>query len=37
LTDEPLRVRWIEEGERRAVDPRPRALHDVHAPENMSP
>ena len=37
LTDEPLRVRWIEEGELRAVDPDLRALHDVNAPEDMSP
>lgn len=37
LTDEPLRVRWIEERELRAVDPQLRALHDVNAPEDMSP
>jgi hypothetical protein len=37
LTDEPLRVRWIEEGELRAVDPQRRALHNVNAPEDMSP
>jgi molybdenum cofactor guanylyltransferase len=37
LTDEPLRVRWIEEGELRAVDPDLRALHNVNAPEDMSP
>ena len=38
LTDEPLRVRWIEEGEPlRAVDPQLRARHNVHAPEDMSP
>jgi molybdopterin-guanine dinucleotide biosynthesis protein A len=36
LTDEPLRVRWIEEGELRAVDPDLRALHNVNAPEDMS-
>jgi hypothetical protein len=37
LTDEPLRVRWIEERELRAVDPHLRALHNVNAPEDMSP
>jgi molybdopterin-guanine dinucleotide biosynthesis protein A len=37
LTDEPLRVRWIEEGELREVDPDLRALHNVNAPEDMSP
>jgi hypothetical protein len=35
--DEPLRVRWIEEGELRTVDPQLRALYNVHAPEDMSP
>lgn len=30
-------VRWIEEGELRAVDPQLRALHNVNAPEDMSP
>jgi molybdopterin-guanine dinucleotide biosynthesis protein A len=37
LTDEPLRVRWVEEGELRVVDPHLRALHNVNAPEDMSP
>lgn len=37
LTDEPLRVRWIEEDELRAIDPDLRALHNVNAPEDMSP
>jgi molybdopterin-guanine dinucleotide biosynthesis protein A len=37
LTDEPRRVRWIEEDELRAVDPDLRALHNVNAPEDMSP
>ena len=37
LTDEPLRVRWIEEDALRAVDPDLRALHNVNAPEDMSP
>ena len=36
LTDESLRVRWIEEDELRAVDPHLRALHNVNAPEDMS-
>jgi hypothetical protein len=36
LTDEPLRVRWTEEGER-AIDLHLHALHNVHAPEDMSP
>jgi len=35
LTDEPLWVRWIEEASC-AVDPHLRALHNVHAPEDMS-
>jgi hypothetical protein len=37
LTDEPRRVRWVEEGELRAVDPRLRVLHNVNAPDDMSP
>jgi hypothetical protein len=37
LTDEPLPVRWIEDGELRAVDPHLRALHNVHVPEDLSP
>ena len=37
LTDDPVQVRWIEEGELRAVDPQLRALHNVNAPEDMSP
>jgi len=36
LTDEPLRVRWIEEDDVRAVDPDLRALHNVNAPEDLS-
>jgi molybdopterin-guanine dinucleotide biosynthesis protein A len=37
LTDEPLRIRWIEEDALPAVDPDLRALHNVNAPEDMSP
>jgi molybdopterin-guanine dinucleotide biosynthesis protein A len=35
LTDEDLRVRWIEEAEVRAIDPDLRALHNVNAPEDL--
>lgn len=35
LTDEDLRVRWIEEAEVRAIDPELRALHNVNAPEDL--
>jgi molybdopterin-guanine dinucleotide biosynthesis protein A len=35
LTDEDVRVRWIEEAEVRAIDPRLRALHNVNAPEDL--
>jgi len=35
LTDEDVRVRWFEEAEVRAIDPRLRALHNGNAPEDM--
>ena len=35
LTEEDVRVRWIEEAEVRAVDPGLRALHNVNAPEDL--
>lgn len=35
LTDEHVRVRWIEEAEVRAIDPSLRALHNVNAPEDL--
>ncbi|HEU4733197.1 MAG TPA: molybdenum cofactor guanylyltransferase [Kofleriaceae bacterium] len=35
LTDEEVRVRWIEEGELRAIDPLLRTLHNVNAPEDL--
>jgi molybdopterin-guanine dinucleotide biosynthesis protein A len=35
LTDEGVRVRWIEEAEVRALDPLLRTLHNVNAPEDL--
>lgn len=35
LTDEAVRVRWIEEAQVRAIDPRLRALHNVNTPEDL--
>jgi molybdopterin-guanine dinucleotide biosynthesis protein A len=35
LTDEDVRVRWIEEAEVRAIDPQLRALHNVNAPADL--
>jgi molybdopterin-guanine dinucleotide biosynthesis protein A len=35
LTDEDVRVRWIEEAAVRAIDPDLRALHNVNAPEDL--
>jgi molybdopterin-guanine dinucleotide biosynthesis protein A len=35
LTDQGDRVRWIEDGELRAIDPDLRALHNVNAPEDL--
>jgi molybdopterin-guanine dinucleotide biosynthesis protein A len=35
LTDEEVRVRWIEEAEVRAIDPLLRTLHNVNAPEDL--
>jgi molybdopterin-guanine dinucleotide biosynthesis protein A len=35
LTEEHVRVRWIEEAEVRAIDPSLRALHNVNAPEDL--
>lgn len=35
LTDEEVRVRWIEETEVRAIDPVLRALHNVNVPEDL--
>lgn len=35
LTDEDLRVRWIDEREVRAIDPELRSLHNVNAPEDL--
>jgi molybdenum cofactor guanylyltransferase len=35
LTDEQVRVRWIEEAELRDIDPPLRALHNVNAPEDL--
>jgi molybdopterin-guanine dinucleotide biosynthesis protein A len=35
LTDEQVRVRWIEEAELREVDPLLRALHNVNAPDDL--
>jgi molybdopterin-guanine dinucleotide biosynthesis protein A len=35
LTDEPVHVTWIEEGELRSIDPQLRALHNVNAPEDL--
>jgi len=35
LTDEAVRVRWIEEAALRAIDPLLRALHNVNAPEDL--
>jgi molybdenum cofactor guanylyltransferase len=35
LTDEAVRVRWIEEPDVRAVDPQLRALHNVNAPGDL--
>ena len=35
LTDEDLRVRWIDEADVRAIDPELRALHNVNAPEDL--
>jgi molybdopterin-guanine dinucleotide biosynthesis protein A len=35
LTDEEVRVRWIEEAEVRAIDPQLRTLHNVNAPEDL--
>lgn len=35
LTDEDLRVRWIEEDEVRVIDPMLRALHNVNAPGDL--
>lgn len=35
LTDEAVRVRWIEEDEVRAIDPMLRALHNVNAPQDL--
>ena len=35
LTDEEVRVCWIEEGALRSVDPQLRALHNVNAPQDL--
>lgn len=35
LTEEAVRVRWIEEAEVRAIDPQLRALHNVNAPQDL--
>lgn len=35
LTDEQVRVRWIEEAELREIDPVLRALHNVNAPDDL--
>jgi molybdopterin-guanine dinucleotide biosynthesis protein A len=35
LTDEKLRVKWIEEAELRAIDPLLQTLHNVNAPEDL--
>jgi molybdopterin-guanine dinucleotide biosynthesis protein A len=35
LTDEEVRVRWIEEAEVRAIDPLLRVLHNVNAPTDL--
>jgi molybdopterin-guanine dinucleotide biosynthesis protein A len=35
LTDEQVRVRWIEEAELREIDPLLRALHNVNAPDDL--
>jgi molybdenum cofactor guanylyltransferase len=35
LTDEEVRVRWIEEAEVRAIDPMLRALHNVNTPGDL--
>lgn len=35
LTDEDVRVRWIEEAEVRAIDPLLRSLHNVNTPEDL--
>jgi molybdopterin-guanine dinucleotide biosynthesis protein A len=35
LTDEAVRIRWIEEAELRTADPDLRALHNVNAPEDL--
>jgi molybdopterin-guanine dinucleotide biosynthesis protein A len=35
LTDEEVRVRWIEEAEVREIDPMLRALHNVNAPADL--
>lgn len=35
LTDEEVRVRWIEEADVRAIDPQLRALHNVNAPGDL--
>ena len=35
LTDESVRIRWIEEADVRAIDPDLRALHNVNAPEDL--
>lgn len=35
LTDEEVRVRWIEEAEVRAIDPKLRALHNVNVPADL--
>lgn len=36
LTDEQVRVRWIEEAEARGVDPELRSLHNVNTPSDIS-
>jgi len=35
LTDEDVRVRWIEEAELRAIDPMLRVLHNVNTPADL--
>jgi molybdenum cofactor guanylyltransferase len=35
LTDEPVRITWIEEATLRSIDPALRALHNVNAPEDL--
>jgi molybdopterin-guanine dinucleotide biosynthesis protein A len=35
LTDEALRIRWIDEAELRAIDPQLRSLHNVNTPQDL--